>query len=171
LPVSASPGTVRIAVDIAPRQELSLNGNSVFSLVSHEWGSPQATVSICLLKRHSKMPPDITVPRFTSLPTGPAIRLDWIGRRSMLPTDSGIPTMPKRNFAQNLQSSSSRPRGIPQRPGSARGICWVVDQNSPSRQERNIPRGSLCFRGDGLPLDTGARPFASRRISCRRSHA
>jgi hypothetical protein len=33
-------GTVRIALDTAPRQELSLNGNSVFSLVSHRKGSP-----------------------------------------------------------------------------------------------------------------------------------
>jgi hypothetical protein len=39
-------GTARIALDRRPRKELSSNGNSVFSLVSHEWGSPHLSVFI-----------------------------------------------------------------------------------------------------------------------------
>ena len=41
-------GIVRIALDSAPEQQLSLNGNSVFSLVSHPRGSPHLSVFICV---------------------------------------------------------------------------------------------------------------------------
>src|SRR2546423_13888550 len=42
-------GTVRIALDRAPGKELSSNGNGVFSLVSHEWGSPHHRRSSALI--------------------------------------------------------------------------------------------------------------------------
>jgi hypothetical protein len=46
-------GTVRIALDRAPDQELSLNGNSVFSLVSHRRGSPHENKMLIRVHRRS----------------------------------------------------------------------------------------------------------------------
>src|SRR5207245_7218140 len=44
-------GIVRIALDRAPGKELSSNGNGVFSLVSHEWGSPHQSAFIGVYRR------------------------------------------------------------------------------------------------------------------------
>src|SRR5436853_2461758 len=47
-------GTVRIALDRAPGKELSSNGNGVFSLVSHEWGSPHIQSALIGVHRRLK---------------------------------------------------------------------------------------------------------------------
>jgi hypothetical protein len=96
-------GTVRIALDRGPGKAVSSNGYSVFSLVSHEWGSPQVGGFFCANPKFQSGFDSILLIRreislkfsFQLLATNRGARKPWLAAGTALaPAESSGRTLP-----------------------------------------------------------------------------